>query len=111
MTIEPTAVELELPLDIQFGYTDVKKMGQELLSKKYENSTIFVAWEHVKLVDIVRYINDKVNGNKQSSSDWPSSEFDQLYIVKISRTLEGKVSMQFSVGHENLNNLSNTCSD
>ena len=45
-TIMPTAVRVGLPIGIQFHADDIAGLQQELLSDKYQNSRIFIAWEH-----------------------------------------------------------------
>lgn len=52
-TIEPTAIKLGMSINTQIGYNEVNKLVEELLKSNYKKSTIFIAWEHKKIVDIV----------------------------------------------------------
>ncbi len=108
-TIEPTAIQLGLPVNAQFGFTKVTEIGDELLDLKYKNSLIFVSWEHLKLVEIVREIYSKDKYNTMNSiPDWPSSDYDSIYILKITREYNS-IKINFLLDREELNGQSDTC--
>lgn len=112
MTMEPLAIALNMPVNIQYGVSQTEPIAQELLLEKYKNSTVYVSWEHKKLVKIVRHILKKTGSDPQKMAEWPSSEFDRLAILKITRGENGKISSEYSVGAEGIEDksLSDSCS-
>jgi cytolysin (calcineurin-like family phosphatase) len=73
-------------------------------NSKYKNSLIFVSWKHIKLVEIVKeiYFKDKSNSSK-IIPNWPSSDYDSIYIIKISRENEYQ-NISFSLYKQELEN-------
>lgn len=106
-TIEPTAVRLGLPVNTEYGYTDVTGMQNELTSSTYASSTIFVAWEHEYLPEIAQAILNQF-GAGVTVPAWTYGDYDTLYIVKITRTASSTTA-QFSLDAEGLNGQSTTC--
>lgn len=106
-TIEPTAVRLGLPVNTEYGYTDVTGMQNELTSSTYASSTIFVAWEHEYLPEIAQAILNQF-GAGVTVPAWTYGDYDTLYIVKITRT-GSSTTAQFSLDAEGLNGQSTTC--
>ena len=77
-TIEPTAIRLGLPVNAQYGWADIAGLQDELLSPAYATATIFVAWEHAKLVQVVQSImNFYASG--VTVPQWTSGDYDSLY--------------------------------
>lgn len=109
ITIEPTAIQMNLPVNAQYGYKEIKKIGTELLDKKFENSTIFVAWEHFKLVDITKFVTSQIGGNSKNIPSWNNSDFDSIYILKITTNSDEKKTVVFSQDTEGLNGQSEAC--
>jgi hypothetical protein len=108
-TIEPTAIQLGLPTNTLFGFTDVKGFSNEILSEKYNNSLIFVSWEHNKLVEIVKYIYTKDKNNKETDiPDWPTIKYDDIYILKIKKE-NSSYQIKFTQDKQNLDNQSEVC--
>ena len=108
-TIEPTAIQLGLPVNAQFGFTSVTEISEELLNLKYKNSLIFVSWEHRKLVDIVKEIYSKDKNNTINDiPQWAHEDYDSIYILKISKENES-TKVTFSQNKQELNNLSDSC--
>jgi hypothetical protein len=106
-TIEPTAIRLGLPVNAQYGFTDVAGLQNELLSPVYAGSRIFVSWEHLKLVEIVQNIMN-FYGSGVTVPQWPSGDFDSLYIVRLTNA-SGTIAAQFDRDFQGLNNLPTTC--
>ncbi|KAB8031004.1 hypothetical protein [Fluviispira multicolorata] len=108
-TIEPTAIQLGMPVNAQFGFTDVENIKKELLNSKYSDSLIFVSWEHLKLVDIVKEIyKEDINNSVSDIPDWPSADYDSIFILKILKENE-KYKITFIKDFQNLNSQSDTC--
>ena len=107
-TIEPTAIELGMPVNADFAYTDIDGLQSELTARKYQNAMIFVAWEHHQLENLVRRLVSKFHENPDQVPHWKGTDFDSLYIVRIT-TRNGTKSLSFTQDHEGLLNLSPDC--
>ncbi|MGO4745996.1 histidine phosphatase family protein [Serratia quinivorans] len=103
-TIMPTAVRVGLPIGIQFHADDIAGLQQELLSDKYQNSRIFIAWEHKNLDKAVKNIVAARGGDASQVPAWPGSDFDSIFVVTLD---QGKVS--FKQESEGLTQLAETC--
>jgi broad specificity phosphatase PhoE len=103
-TIMPTAVRVGLPIGIQFHADDIAGLQQELLSDKYQNSRIFIAWEHKYLDKAVKNIVAARGGDPDSVPKWPGSDFDSIFVVTLD---QDKVS--FRQENEGLTTLAETC--
>src|SRR6202047_3788667 len=75
-TIEPTAIELDMPVDTDFGYSDIEGLRSELTRKKYQNALIFVAWEHYELAKVVKQLVSEFGGDSNEVPDWKGKDFD-----------------------------------
>jgi hypothetical protein len=106
-TIEPTAIRLGLPVNAQYGFTDIAGLQGALLGSAYENATVFVAWEHLKLQEVVQNIISAY-GDGAAVPAWPSGDYDSLYVVTVTRS-GGSITAQFAHDYEGLNNLPVTC--
>jgi hypothetical protein len=106
-TIEPTAIRLGLPVNAQYGYTDITGLQSELLRPAYAASTVFVSWEHLKLVQVVQNLVNAFGGNVTVPA-WPSTDYDSLYIVRLTNS-DGTISAQFEHGFEGLNGQPTAC--
>jgi hypothetical protein len=107
-TIEPTAIELGMPVDTDFAYTDIDGLRTELTRQKYENALIFVAWEHYKLEKVVKQILSEFHGNPNDVPGWKNNDYDSLYVLRITGRGTSK-SISFMQDHEGLSNLSPDC--
>ncbi|MBP1132286.1 broad specificity phosphatase PhoE [Serratia sp. PL17] len=103
-TIMPTAVRVGLPIGLQFHANDIAGLQQELLSDKYQNSRIFIAWEHKNLDKAVKNIVAARGGDASLVPEWPGSDFDSIFVVTLD---QGKVS--FRQESEGLTQLSENC--
>ncbi len=108
MTIEPTAIRCSLPVDTQFGYREINGLENELNGPQYQNATVFIAWEHILLDDFARNVLKNNGDNPQKVPDWKNSEYDMIFVFKITRE-NGRKKFSFSIDHEGLNGLSDTC--
>jgi hypothetical protein len=106
-TIEPTAIRLGMPVNAQYGYSDITGLQSELLSSTYATATIFISWEHLKLQQLVQNIMNTYGGGATVPA-WPSGDYDSLYVVRITRN-GGAISAQFEHDFEGLNGLPTTC--
>jgi regulation of enolase protein 1 (concanavalin A-like superfamily) len=106
-TIEPTAIRLGLPLNTQYGYTDVAGMQSELTRGSYASSTLFIAWEHQYLQTLVQNILNAY-GAGVTVPTWASGDFDSIYVVRLTNN-GGTITAQFVHDVEGLNGLSTSC--
>jgi len=109
-TIEPTAIELGMPVNTDFPYSDINGLRSELTGQKYQNALIFVAWEHHELENVVKQLVGEFHGNPDGVPHWKGKDFDSLYIVRITRS-DATKSISFTQDHEGLSNLSTDCPD
>ena len=108
MTIEPTAIRCGLPVNTQFGFTEIQGLEGELDRQPYTNATIFIAWEHGLLDNFARDMVGKYGGDPKQVPPWPGKDFDTIFVLKITHA-EGRNSVVFAIDHENLNDLSDAC--
>jgi hypothetical protein len=108
MTIEPTAVRCGLPVNVQFGYKEIKGLEAELQKPQYQNATIFVSWEHALLDEFVKDLLKTNGGNAAEVPAWPGSDYDTIFVVRIIQS-DGAHSAIFAMDHEGLNNLNDAC--
>jgi hypothetical protein len=107
-TIEPTAIALGRPVDTSFGYKDIDELDTALVSAPYHNAVVFVAWEHVKLVEAARRLVQRLGGDPKIVPDWPESDFDSLYVLTLTWTGD-RAAISFAHHQESLNGRSTTC--
>ena len=106
-TIEPTAIQQNLPVETPYGYTDDKSMSTILLGSQYHNATIFVAWEHLYAVMIAQDILNTL-GSKTVVPMWQDGDYDSLYVINIDWSKPAGEAT-FTHDYENLNNQSTIC--
>ena len=108
MTIEPTAIRCGLPVNIQFGTKEISRLENELQKAAYKSAIVFIAWEHVLLDDFAKNVVKACGGDSTQVPLWPADDYDTIFVIQISRS-EGRESAAFTIDHENLDNLSDTC--
>jgi hypothetical protein len=101
ITIAPTAIRYNLPINADFGFTQIDPLQAELLSAKYKTATVFIAWEHVMLQKLVTNMMAKLNPS-QTVDPWPSDDFDSIFVVIVHRKADGSTAGEYSQKHENL---------
>lgn len=109
-TIEPLAIQLDMPVDAQIAFDDVDTIANTLLDAKYAHNLIFIDWEHRHLVEIVQKIFDTL-GSKQIARPWPADEYDNFYILTITKDKKGNRKVEFTLEYQGLNGQPNTCPD
>lgn len=100
-TIEPTAIQLNLPVNTQIGFNDIQQLQNELTKPTYQNSLIFVAWEHVYLDEFAKNLVQACGVDRATVPAWPSSDYDTIFVIRIQQS-GGKPTATFSVDHEGL---------
>lgn len=107
-TITPTAIKLSLPINLNYHAKENKGLQDTLLSREYENSVIFIAWEHDNLVKAARDIMKNEGGNPDEIPKWQSIDFDSIYVLRINHDNDSKI-VTFEHTQQGLNNVSKQC--
>jgi hypothetical protein len=108
MTIEPTAIRCQLPINTAYGYTKIDQLAGELKKPAYQHALVFVAWEHIWLVKFARLMVESYGGNPAQVPNWTNDNYDTIFVFKITHQ-DGKDTLAFTVDHEGLNHLSDSC--
>ncbi len=105
-TIEPTAIRYEMPVGTPYGYRDMSKLDDDLEKPEFAGKVIFVAWEHAYAERGAIEILKHFNADTSKVPHWHGSDFDSLYVVKISRPTGRPGTAVFELDHEGLDGLS-----
>jgi hypothetical protein len=109
MTISPSAIKLGLPVNIEFSANDTGDLADELLHDKYHNATIYTAWSHGYLPDLINKVAGQAVGKKQKiTEDWASNDFDSLYVLTLTWH-NGKATLVSKSYKQGLDNGSQSC--
>ena len=107
-TIEPTAIQLGLPVNTQFGFREIHELRQEITQPKYQGSLVFIAWEHSLLVNLVKDLLTQGGGDPSQVPEWGHEDFDSIYVIKLTR-VDGRLSASLARYKEGLDNQSPKC--
>lgn len=107
-TIEPTAIQLEMPVNTDFGYEDIHSLENALLNSTYKNSTVYVVWEHHLLEALAQQLMSDLSKNPPQIPKWDNSDFDGIYVITISSE-DGLKKISFLKENEGLDHMQATC--
>jgi hypothetical protein len=109
ITIEPTAIQEQLPLNALIGFKNVGQLRRELLARENANSVIYLAWEHEYLNQFAKRLLKAYGKDPSMVPDWPNDEYDRIYIFRI-KSVGKKKELTFSVEQQQLtDSLSDKC--
>ncbi|CAM4001073.1 hypothetical protein CCOS865_03532 [Pseudomonas reidholzensis] len=109
MTITPSAIRLGLPVNIEYGANDYDELADELTSNKYRNATVYTAWSHGYLPDLINAVAGKAMGDEHVlTEDWANEDFDSLYVITLTWH-DGKASMLSRNVRQGLDGGNKTC--
>lgn len=109
MTISPSAIRLGLPVNIDYGANDTDALAEELLRDKYRNATVYTAWSHGYLPDLINAVAGKALGEKREiTEDWSGDDFDTLYVLTLTWH-DGKASLLSRNVRQGLNDGAHSC--
>jgi hypothetical protein len=109
-TIEPTAIQLGLPVDTQLAFSDIAGLQRAVTAPAYANSIIFIAWEHKYAYDFAREMLRAYGLDRAQVPPWSSDDYEMLYVFHIRRAAGAAPAMTFAVEREGLEGtLSATC--
>jgi hypothetical protein len=101
-TIEPTAIELGMPVNAQIGYEHIADLQAELTKPQYASSTIFVAWEHGYLDMFAQNMVKTYGGAPSIVPPWPDDDYDTIFVITLTRS-GATTTETFKIDHEGLN--------
>jgi hypothetical protein len=111
VTIEPTAIQLEMPLNALIGFKNVGQLRKELLAPENANSIIYLAWEHFYLNQFAKRLLKAYGKDPALVPDWPNDEYDRIYIFQI-KGVGKKKDLTFRIEQQGLtDSLSDKCPD
>ena len=90
MTIEPTAIRLGLPVETKFAFDEIAGLQSELCTPPYQRATVFVAWEHRLLDELVRKLVSAFGGNAADVPEWAGEDFDSIFVVRLRTDAQGQ---------------------
>ena len=109
MTINPSAIKLGLPINLELSANDTRQLARELTDDKYHNATIYTAWSHGYLPELINNVAGEALGKKTTlTEDWPSNDFDTLYVLTLTWH-DGKATLLSRVDKQELNNGTKAC--
>ena len=109
MTIEPTAIQLEMPVNALIGFKNVGQLRKELLVPENAHSVIYLAWEHAYLNQFAKRLLKAYGKDPSLVPDWPNDDYDRIYVFRI-KEVDGKKDLTFSIESQGLNDsLSDKC--
>ena len=109
MTISPSAIRLGLPVNIDYGAHDPDELAEELLRDKYRNATVYTAWSHGYLPDLINAVAGKALGEERViTEDWSGDDFDTLYVLTLTWH-DGKASLLSRNVRQGLNDGAHSC--
>lgn len=109
LTISPSAIKLGLPVNIDYSANDTQDLADELMHDKYHGATIYTAWSHGYLPELINQVATEASGEDQSIlDDWDSNDFDSLYVLTLVWH-NGKATIAHKLVKQGLNNGSVNC--
>jgi hypothetical protein len=109
MTIEPIAIQLEMPVNALIGFKNVGQLRKELVAPENANSVIYLAWEHTYLNTFAKRLLKAYGKDPSLVPDWPNDDYDRIYVFRI-KEVDGKKDLTFSIESQGLNDsLSDKC--
>jgi hypothetical protein len=109
-TIEPTAIQAELPVQIPFAFTETTALNAELVKPALQDGVTFVAWEHHLANAAVKQLITGLQGKASVVPDhWDDEDFDSLYVVRIHWKTGEPATVVFEHAQQNLTELATSC--
>jgi hypothetical protein len=105
-TIEPIAIRIGKSVNTSVGYSDVAGLEALLVNASKDNTTIFIAWEHIYLQKVVQDLMTKYGGGVTVPA-WASTDYDSIYVVQVNYT--SAITATFHKDAEGLNGQPTSC--
>jgi hypothetical protein len=109
MTISPSAIKLGLPVNIDFAANDTSDLADEFMRDKYHDATIYTAWSHGYLPELINKVAEEASGKKvKLLDDWVGDDFDSVLVLTL-KWVNGKASLEYENYKQNLNGGEEGC--
>jgi hypothetical protein len=108
-TIEPTAIRLGLPVNLQWRFDEIEGLQAALTAPAFKDATLFVAWEHHLLEKAARELLRSHGGDAKAVPKWPGEDFDSIYVIRLGVDADGKKTASFTVDKQGLDKLPSVC--
>lgn len=105
-TIEPLAVNVGLPVDVDWGMADTNHLAEALLAGL--EGVQVVAWEHYFAEKLAETLLAAAGGNPAEVPVWKDSDYDSIYVVRIAGRGKDRHA-SFAHDYEGLNGLPEKC--
>ena len=105
-TIEPTAIRAGKSVNTKYGFNELSGLESLLIQSSKANSTIFIAWDHTYMPQLVQHIMNEYGGGVKVPA-WVTGDYDSLYVVRVNYT--GSISATFHIEKEGLNGQPTSC--
>ena len=99
-TIEPLAIQLKMPVDVQFHYDDVDGLMGDMLASRYQGKTLYVAWEHGQINALVTALKARFNSNVYVPT-MQNGDYDYIFAFSVDWSPANPV-LSFKLGHEGI---------
>jgi hypothetical protein len=99
-TIEPLAIQLRMPVDVQFHYDDVQGLMNDMLASDYHDKTLYVAWEHGQINNLVAALKQRFDSNVYVPV-MQNNQYDYIFAFSIDWSAANPV-LSFALGHEGI---------
>ena len=106
-TIEPLAVRVGLPVNVDWGMAEIGPLADALQART--EGTQVVAWEHHYAEKLAKHLLEIAGGNPAEVPVWDDADFDSIYVVRISGQDKQRKAV-FAHENEGLNNQPANCS-
>ena len=105
-TIEPLAIRVGLPVNIDWGMTDTSQLTKTLLAQT--DGLQVVAWEHHFAEKLAKNLLAELGGNPEEVPGWDDTDFDSIYVIRVVGQDKDRHGI-FTHEYEGLNRLSDGC--
>lgn len=105
-TIEPLAIRVGLPVNVDWGMTDTRQLADALLAQT--GGTQIVAWEHHLAPRLAKQLLAALGDEKAEVPDWGDADFDSIYVIRVAGHGKDRHAT-FTRESEGLNDLPDTC--
>lgn len=82
LTIGPTAIRFGVPINTQLPYNDPGLLADTLLAPEYRSATIYVAWEHLSIVEFTEILLTRFR-NASSVPAWDNDDYDKVFVFTV----------------------------
>ena len=108
-TIEPLAIRAGLPVDVQLGLEQYKRLVRNLGAASYAGSLILVAWEHHAAPNIGRELLKRNGGDPGLVPKWKDDDFDRIDVIEIARVPGKPVAATYRREQQGLDGIPGEC--